>query len=43
MIIFKKLRYKNFLSTGNKQIEIDLWHKESAKREEPEENEEFSK
>ena len=24
MIIFEKLRYKNFLSTGNKQIEIDL-------------------
>tara|TARA_R110002153_G_scaffold89582_1_gene219184 strand:+ start:9304 stop:11016 length:1713 start_codon:yes stop_codon:yes gene_type:complete len=24
MIIFKKLRYKNFLSTGNKEIEIDL-------------------
>ena len=24
MIIFKKIRYKNFLSTGNQPIEIDL-------------------
>ena len=24
MIIFKKIRYKNFLSTGNTPIEIDL-------------------
>jgi len=24
MIIFKKIRYKNFLSTGNQPIEIEL-------------------
>ena len=30
MIIFKKIRYKNFLSTGNQPIEIDLSKKIST-------------
>ena len=26
MIVFKKIKYKNFLSTGNAPIEIELNH-----------------